>query len=95
MKLKALPKTILSKLTTAEIKKLEKLQDNYVKTGDKMEEVQAISSVAMRKEMKERPGQPWSAATQQKINKGFKCMSMYYQASDELKAYMEEMRKKY
>lgn len=93
--MKPLPKSILSKLTSAETKKLERLQDKCNKAGDKMEEIQAISGAAMRKEMKERPGQAWTSATQQKINKGFKCMSAYDQASDELKDYMEEMRKKY
>ena len=93
--MKPLPKSILNKLTSAEAKKLERLQDKCDKVGDKMEEIQAISGAAMRKEMKERPGQAWTSATQQKINKGFKWMSAYHQASDELKDYMEEMRKKY
>jgi hypothetical protein len=90
-----LPKSILSKLTSAEAKKLERFQDKCNKAGDKMDETQEISGAAMRKEMKERPGQAWTSATQQKINKGFKWMSAYHQASDELRNYMEEMRKKY
>jgi len=93
--MKTLPKSILSKLTSVEAKKLERLQDKCNKTGDKMEEMQAEASVAMRKEMKERPGQAWTAATQRKINQGFKYMAAYHQASDELRNYIEEIRKKY
>uniref|UniRef100_A0A6C0KSM6 Uncharacterized protein n=1 Tax=viral metagenome TaxID=1070528 RepID=A0A6C0KSM6_9ZZZZ len=93
--MKTLPKYILNKLTTSEKNKLQSLLDKHHKTGEKMVEVQAIASMAMRKETKEHPGQPWTAATQRKINQGFKYEMIAFKASDELKAYMEEMRKKY
>ena len=88
--MKNLSKTLLSKMTTAECKKLETLEAKYEKADEEMVKVQRAASEAYRKIT----GKP-TAAVQKLINKGFNCEFMAYKASEELAKFKEQMKKKY
>ena len=85
-----IPNSVLSKMTTAEFKKLETLEAKYTKADEEMLKVQRAASEAYRKIT----GKP-TAAVQKLINKGFKCETATYKASEELAKFKEQMKKKY
>ena len=93
---KPLPKKITSKMTTQETKKYEKLQKEWIKTGDDMVKAQAESVEYGRTLDKlEKP-----TATQKKkdltlIDKGFKAEEKAFKKADEYDAYKDAMKKKY
>lgn len=88
--MKTLPKSVLSKMTTAECKKLETLEAKYEKADEEMVKAQRSATEAFRKIV----GKP-SAAVQKLINKGFKCEASAFKANDELYKFKEQMKKKY
>ena len=93
---KLLPKKITSKMTTQETKKYEKLQKEWIKTGDDMVKAQAESVEYGRTLDKLEK----STATQKKkdltlIDKGFKAELKAFKKADEYDAYKDAMKKKY
>jgi len=88
--MKNLSKTLLSKMTTAECKKLETLEAKYEKADEEMVKVQRAATQAFRKIT----GKP-TPAVQKLIDKGFKCESATYKASEELAKFKEQLNKKY
>ena len=77
-------------MTTAECKKLETLEAKYTKADEEMVKTQRAATIAYRKIT----GKP-TAAVQKLINKGFKCETATYKASEELAKFKEQMKKKY
>ena len=88
-----LPKYILQKMTVSENKKLVTLEKKRQRLLQKMLLVQGKATDAIRKEMKQ--GLPNSATTQRLVNNGFKAEFLTMQASDNLRAFHEALRKKY
>jgi hypothetical protein len=85
---KPLPKYILTKLTDAEHKKLEILQDKSDKAGADMEMYQADYVKAYRKD-------PNDTRLPKLADKGFKYEFLAFQAGDKVTAYKNLLRKKY
>ena len=85
-----LPKSLVSKMTTAEHKKLESLEAKHEKAYEEMIKVQAMAGKAFKKTV----GKP-SAAVQKLIDKGFKCEFLAFKALEELTKFKEQMKKKY
>ena len=93
---KPLPKKITSKMTTRETTKYERLQKEWIKTGDDMVKAQADSVDYGRTiDKMEKP----TAAQKKKdltlIDKGFKAELKAFKKADEYDAYKEAMKKKY
>ena len=88
--MKNLPKTLLSKMTTAEVKKLETLEAKYEKADEEMVKAQRAATQAFRKTV----GKP-SPAVQKLIDKGFKCEALAFKASNELSKFKDQMKKKH
>lgn len=93
---KPLPKKITSNMTTRETTKYERLQKEWIKTGDDMIKAQADSVDYGRTiDKMEKP----TAAQKKKdltlIDKGFKAELKAFKKADEYDAYKDAMKKKY
>ena len=85
---KPLPKHILAKLTEAEHKKLDMLQEKSDVTGADMVTYQADYVKAARKN-------PTDPRLPKLADKGFKYEKLAFEAVDKLTAYKDGLRKKY
>jgi hypothetical protein len=93
---KPLPKKITSKMTTQETKKYEKLQKEWIKTGDDMVKAQAESVEYGRTLDKlEKPTTTQKKKDLTLIDKGFKAELKAFKKADEYDAYKDAMKKKY
>ena len=93
---KPLPKKITSKMTKQETTKYEKLQKEWIKTGDEMVKAQAKSVDYGRTIDKVK--EPTAAQKKKDlilIDKGFKAEEKAFKKADEYDAYKETMKKKY
>ena len=93
---KPLPKKITSKMTTQETKKYEKLQKEWIKTGDDMVKAQAKSVDYGRTidKVKE-PTAAQKKKDKSLIDAGFKAELKAFKKADEYEAYKKKMEEKY
>lgn len=96
MKMKLLPKKIISEMTKTEVSTYKKLKNDNVKTGDDMLKAQAKSVIYSRKLDKvKNPTATQKKMDQKLINAGFKAEYVAFKKADEHRAYMNKMRQKY
>jgi hypothetical protein len=93
---KPLPKKITSKMTTQETKKYEKLQKEWIKTGDDMVKAQAKSVEYGRTiDTLKEPTAAQKKKDKSLIDAGFRAEEKAFKKADEYAAYKDAMKKKY
>jgi hypothetical protein len=93
---KPLPKKITSKMTTQETKKYEKLQKEWIKTGDDMVKAQAKSVEYGRTiDTLKEPTAAQKKKDKSLIDAGFRAEEKAFKKADEYDAYKDAMKKKY
>ena len=93
---KLLPKKITSQMNKRETTKYEKLQKEWIKTGDDMVKAQAESVEYGR--MIDKLKEPTAAQKKKDltlIDKGFKAEAKAFKKADEYDAYKKKMEEKY
>ena len=93
---KLLPKKITTKMSKTELTKYEKLQKEWIKTGEDMVKAQADSVEYGRTLDKlEKPTAAQKKKDLSLIDKGFKAEFKAFKKADEYDAYKKKMEEKY
>ena len=93
---KLLPKKITSKMTTQETTKYERLQKEWIKTGDDMVKSQAKSVEYGRTiDTIKEPTTAQKKKDKSLIDAGFKAELKAFKKADEYEAYKKKMEEKY
>ena len=93
---KPLPKKITTKMSKTELTKYEKLQKEWIKTGEDMVKAQADSVDYGRTLDKiKNPTAAQKKKDQKLINAGFKAEYFAFKKADEYDAYKKKMEEKY
>ena len=93
---KLLPKKITAKMSKTELTKYEKLQKEWIKTGEDMIKAQAESVEYGRKfDKMENPTAAQKKKDKKLIDAGFKAEAKAFKKADEYDEYVEKLKKKY
>jgi hypothetical protein len=93
---KLLPKKITTKMSKTELTKYEKLQKEWIKTGEDMIKAQAESVEYGRKfDKMENPTAAQKKKDKKLIDAGFKAEAKAFKKADEYDAYKKKMEEKY
>ena len=93
---KLLPKKITTKMSKTQLTKYEKLQKEWIKTGEDMIKAQAESVEYGRKfDKMENPTAAQKKKDKKLIDAGFKAEAKAFKKADEYDAYKKKMEEKY
>ena len=94
--MKGLPKKITTKMSKTELTKYEKLQKEWIKTGEDMIKAQAKSVEYGRKfDKMENPTAAQKKKDKKLIDAGFKAEAKAFKKAGEYDEYVEKLKKKY